>query len=149
MTRVISCIFFLTMYGCGTSSDAIRSGADGNLLVIGEEICQEGRTGKMWQIAKKGGINSPEEAKQYAASLSIGGYDDWRLPTKDELFGLYCIFFWEKNGKCTMNRAGNFWALSKEGTTLLGHWETYFLCAPEHKYVHSQGTRGSVRAVRP
>lgn len=149
LIRLILSVLLLSVYGCAASSDAIRGGADGDLLVVGEEICQDVKTGKMWQIAKEGVFNSPEEARQYAETLSIGGYDDWRLPTRDELFDLYCIFFWERNGNCTMNRNGNFWSMSEVGVPLLGHWETYFLCAPEHKYVRSLGTRGYVRAVRP
>jgi hypothetical protein len=46
-----------------------------------------------------------------------------------------------------MKRTGQYWAFG-EGRATLGHWETYLLCAPNHKYVKSPGTKGYVRAVR-
>ena len=147
--RLVVCVFFLSMCGCATSPGTGQRGVEAQLQVMGEEICQEVRSGTMWQVGKGGVFESPEEAVHYAANLNLAGYDDWRLPTREEMFGLYTIFYWEKNGSCAMNRKGNFWSLSEEGELLLGHWETYFLCAPEHKYVKSLATRGLVRAVRP
>jgi len=152
LLHIIACIVLMLSSGCASrqdKADPVRSDADGELLVTGKGICQEVRSGKMWQASKSGLFSSLQEAERYAASLNLGGYNDWRLSTKEELFDLYYIFFWEKNGDCAMNRNGNFWAVSVDGSPSLGHWETYFLCNPEFRYIKSQGTRGYVRAVRP
>lgn len=44
-------------------------------------------TGLLWQKSD-GGEMSWENAKIYADSLSIGGYNDWRLPNSHELFNI-------------------------------------------------------------
>jgi hypothetical protein len=41
-------------------------------------------TGKMWQQGE-GGFMSWRDAVIYCDKLSLGGHDDWRLPTIDEL----------------------------------------------------------------
>ena len=50
-----------------------------------QDIVTDSRTGLMWQrhISKK--IFTLETAKLYAAGLRLGGYEDWRVPTKTEL----------------------------------------------------------------
>ena len=45
-------------------------------------------TGLMWQKATAGPMNW-NDAMSYASGLSLGGHSGWRLPTKDELVGLY------------------------------------------------------------
>jgi len=47
------------------------------------------RTGLMWAARDNGAdINWPS-ARQYCANFSGGGHKDWRLPTQNELEGLY------------------------------------------------------------
>lgn len=41
--------------------------------------------GLMWQVAPPGGARIHEEAANYCATLSLGGFSDWRLPTISEL----------------------------------------------------------------
>jgi hypothetical protein len=45
--------------------------------------------GKIWSVCSWGAITSQPCARCYAASLAFCGYDDWRLPTIDELKSLY------------------------------------------------------------
>jgi hypothetical protein len=47
----------------------------------------DGVTGRIWQQTD-GGEMTWEAATNYAASLALGGYTDWRLPTAHELFGI-------------------------------------------------------------
>lgn len=112
-------------------------------------ICQEVKSGKMWQVDKKGGFSSLSEAERYAADLQLGGYNDWRLPTKEELFNLSHIFFWKRNNDCVMNRRGEYWTVSQKHEASLGHWEIDFACGPEYNYFKSIQPKGNVRAVRP
>ncbi len=119
------------------------------LRAEGSEICEETKSEKMWQKGKGGPFLTLQEAEQYAADLQLGGYNDWRLPSKEELFHLYHVFFWKKNNNCDLNQSGEFWSVAKDGRSSLGHWETYFLCDPEFNYVKSLKTSGYVRAIRP
>lgn len=142
----------LVMNGCAFQSD--RSGSDvdkmdGLFLVKGEKICREVSTNKMWQLIKEGPFSSLEEANRYTAELKLGGYDDWRLPTKSELFNLFYVHYWKNNRDCVMNNKGEFWAISKDQEPSLGHWEAYLLCGPEFKFVYSIKEYGFIRAIRP
>ncbi len=148
---VLSLIVFVSVLSNGCASkerkDSPLSDNNGVLLEKEPGVCLDVSSGKMW-LKKRGGLfSSFQEAEQYAAQLRSGGYDDWRLPTKKELFNLHYIFYWKKNGDCTIKRSGEYWALA-EGEPTLGHWETYILCAPNYRYVESPGTKGYVRAIR-
>ena len=129
----------------GPSSEAISNA----LHPISSGICQEGKTGRMWQVERSRVMYSQKEAKHYVANLDLGGYSDWRLPTKEELFVLYYIFYWKQNGSCTMKQNGEYWVASEEADPFPGHWETDFLCCPVHKYVTAIRAKGYARAVRP
>ena len=126
----------------GKGKEGLRQTQDGL-------ICQEMRSGKMWQVQKKGEFSSLPEAEHYAADLQLGGYDDWRLPTKEELFNLSCMFFWKRNNDCLMNRKGEYWTVSQKHEASLGHWEIDFACGPEYHYIKAIQPKGFVRAVRP
>lgn len=146
---LVVCGYFMAISGCATTSGTNGERGGAQLITVGENICQEIGTGRMWQNSREGLVLSAEAAQQSTMALNLGGYTDWRLPTRDELFDLYYIFFWKKNGGCSMNNSGNYWIVDDEGTPLPGHWETYFLCAPEHRFIRSLSTKGYVRAVRP
>ncbi len=155
-SRILFSLLVLSMYvfihGCAAKQEKIDSSSDGTygaLRYVGQEICREAKTGRMWQVIKGGPFSSQREADEYVENLELGGYSDWRLPTEDELFNLHYIYFWEKNGACVMNRKGEYWTAADGREPTPGHWKTYFLCSPEHQFVHSPGKRGYVRAVRP
>ena len=46
-------------------------------------------TGLMWATADSGGSISWSKAKTYCNDYRGGGYDDWRMPTNEELKALY------------------------------------------------------------
>lgn len=144
--------YALVLSGCAAKPD-ISSSIDeqmkGLFLVESEQICQEVQSNKMWQRSKEGPFYSLEEAYQYADELELGGYKDWRLPTKSELFNLYYIHYWKNDKNCVMNQKGDFWAVSKGQVPSMGHWEDYFLCGPEYKFVESFKNYGYVRSIRP
>jgi hypothetical protein len=136
------CTLYILSYGCATQHKSIIQFKD-------QGICQEIKSGRMWQIDKGGKFSSLEEAERYAASLQLGGYNDWRVPTREEYFQLHYIFSERKNNDCAMNLKGEYWSMPEGEEPDLGHWETYFLCGAEFKYVESYGMEGYVRAVRP
>jgi hypothetical protein len=46
-------------------------------------------TGLMWMTEDNGANVSWNQANAYCSNLRLGGYSDWRLPTIDELQGIY------------------------------------------------------------
>ncbi|MFI3200817.1 MAG: DUF1566 domain-containing protein [Eubacteriales bacterium] len=45
-------------------------------------------TGLTWETIPLGGKMTWEEAVAYCENLTLGGYDDWRIPTVEELFSI-------------------------------------------------------------
>ena len=142
MRRTFSLICYLScaliFNGCAGQSAITKGhphGEDALLVPMADEICQETLTDKMWQIDKEGPFSSLEEATRYATGLRLGNFDDWRLPTKSEMFELFYMHYWKKDGTCVMNHRGEFWSLSKDQKPVLGHWEDDLLCGPELNFV--------------
>ena len=156
MKRNIVLYFLLTylfvLNGCVVQSNSSGSNDDakGKLFQIeGGLVCQELKTNKMWQFNKEGPFDSWEEADRYATELKLGGHDDWRLPTRSELFDLFYTHYWKNDGNCMMTHKSEFWVISKGRESSLGHWEDDFLCGPEFNFVEAIREYGFVRAIRP
>ena len=139
-----------TLNSCATpktqEGDAVTSG---NVVLedLGNGVCRQFPSGLMWQIKKSKKIPTWEEANEYANRLELGGFDDWRLPTRDE-----CLFLSElllmKKGDCPIKNKGGHWVNVHWSSGKSGHWEDYPLCGgPEFRWVNNK--EGSVRAVRP
>lgn len=63
----------------------------GQFVDVGGGIAQDKTTGLMWEIGKSGSKLTYSRAKHYVKELNaqkFGGYDDWRLPTVEELLSL-------------------------------------------------------------
>ena len=50
---------------------------------------KDAKTGLMWAAKDNGRDVTWQEAKEYCEKYRGGGYTDWRMPTQDELAGLY------------------------------------------------------------
>ncbi|MEM7828109.1 MAG: DUF1566 domain-containing protein, partial [Candidatus Aenigmatarchaeota archaeon] len=48
----------------------------------------DNNTGLIWQRSDDGIVRTWDEANNYCENLALGGYSDWRLPTKRELFSI-------------------------------------------------------------
>lgn len=155
--RSVHCCFFLLLIfflpaGCATKVDISESPAATTGYVLhdnGDGTCVDVQTGKVWQIKRDGRFSSLADAVDHTDQLVLAGYDDWRLPSTDEILHLQQIFLWKKNGDCSMNLQGDFWSISSSEKGVPGHWETYYLCGPEFKYTESRKMDGYLRAVRP
>lgn len=152
LTPYLHLICTLILCGCASNPDTISSNDNRNgrlYLVEGGVVCLEITTNRMWQFRKEGPFSSLEEADRYVAELNLNGFDDWRLPTKSELFDIFYIHYWRNDGNCVMNHKGEFWAVSRDQESSLGHWEDDLLCGPEFNFVDSIKDDGFVRAIRP
>lgn len=71
-------------------TDAAREiGRDGNYIAYDNGTVQDTATGLMWAARDNGKDITWETAEQYCSNYRGGGYTDWRLPTLDELEGLF------------------------------------------------------------
>jgi hypothetical protein len=139
---VLLSLVFLSLSGCaGKSSQQAR------FQNLGNGICQDKVSGRMWQIKKSKMTTSLKDAEQYVRALDLGGYHDWRLPSVDELYDLNYLFDLFQNGDCTLDRKGNYWSGEKDGQGKAGAWEIGDQCDPVRQY--APGSKGYVRAVRP
>ena len=135
-------VLLLSLQGC-----AGKSSRQARMQNLGNGICQDTVSGRMWQVEKSAMTTSLQDAEQYVRTLRLGGYSDWRLPTVDELYDLNYLFDLFQNGDCALDRKGNYWSGEKNGEGKAGAWEISDQCDPERQY--TPGTQGYIRAVRP
>lgn len=133
--------------GCAGSSGKNAPDASSRLVAQGDQICLNTYSGKMWQVGVSKTLTSLEAAMAYASDLEEGGYDDWRLPTVDELYELYLIFDLHENGNCALKAEGTYWSDEADLEGNVGTWELDDNCDSERRYIPKQ--KGKVRAIRP
>jgi hypothetical protein len=63
--------------------------ADGRFTLYDDGTVLDARTGLMWAAKDNGANINWQNAKNYCENYRGGGYSDWRMPTRDELAGLY------------------------------------------------------------
>jgi hypothetical protein len=51
----------------------------------------DNNTKLMWQQSPDSQARTRDQSLVYASKLRVGGYDDWRLPTRDEMYSLLLI----------------------------------------------------------
>ncbi len=68
--------------------DANYQGIEQSFNDNGDGTVTDNVTGLMWQQVPIDETFNFEEANEYASSLELAGYDDWRVPTVKELFNL-------------------------------------------------------------
>ena len=79
--------FMLCMAGLVMTDTAFSAG--GQQCVDNKDgTVTDNHSGLMWSKVHAGPMYW-DQAKSYASGLSLGDHSDWRLPTKDELLGLF------------------------------------------------------------
>lgn len=144
----VICTFTLSSCGNPTSTEGERSISTKTtaLANMGNGTCRQSGAGLMWQIEEKRRFQTPKEAREYVESLQLGGYDDWRLPTRSECLNLSELLQLKK-GDCPINFKRAHW-VSDNKRDKAGYWEDYPLCGGS-EFRWNKGKEGSVRAVRP
>ncbi len=64
-------------------------GRDGRFIAYDNGTVLDTRTNLMWAARDNGSDIDWPNAKSYCENYRGGGYKDWRMPTQDELAGLY------------------------------------------------------------
>lgn len=137
--------FFFICQACTFNSFSRKQQNNAKLVDLGNGICRQSN-GLMWQTGRSGKFASFEEAQEYVTNMKLGGHNDWRLPTKDELYTLCDLFEKKSSGDCPLKTEGSYW--SKNGRGEAGEWHAYPLCGgSDFEYLKSKS--GRVRAVRP
>ncbi len=141
--------FFLTS-GCSSFSKQLVTdspSASSRLIAVDNDLCQDTKTGQMWQVERSRTLRSLAAAQNYTETLQAGGYHDWRLPTVAELYELYIIFDLHENGNCTLQAEGTYWSDEEDLQGRVGSWELDANCDPERQFFPKK--KGWVRAIRP
>jgi len=110
-------------------------------------IFQDERNGMMWQVERSNKMKSVQEVENFLKELNSGKYDDWRLPTKEELSDLFTIFDLKNNGDVKIRLEGSYWILGRDSEVQVGSWEIGDGCGPTRAYYTKKA--GYLRAVRP
>ena len=66
-----------------------ETGRDGRFIAYDNGTVMDTRTNLMWAAKDNGSSINWQGAKSYCENYRGGGYSDWRMPTQDELAGLY------------------------------------------------------------
>lgn len=70
-------------------STGSETGRDGRFIAYDDGTVLDTRTNLMWAAKDNGSDINWVNAKSYCENYRGGGYSDWRMPTQDELAGLY------------------------------------------------------------
>ena len=71
-----------------TGTDAGTDGGTDADVCSGDGLWYDGASGLCWQDPLAGGTSNWQDAMDHCDGLSLGGFDDWRLPTISELRSL-------------------------------------------------------------
>jgi len=135
-------IFFITAVPTQTMA------AEPRLIHLENDICQDSKTGLMWQFGKSKSFTTMKKAVEYSENLALAGYSDWRLPTIDERRTLKTIFDLQQNGDCDLVRLdSSFWTAETKKGTQPGRLESNDQCGGDYDFVIKK--KGYVRTVRP
>lgn len=116
----------------------------------GRGIATDQTTGKTWALIDSydelGGCIDYQDAIKYARQLVLGGYRDWRLPTANELAGIYKTkpFFPQTGAEWYWTADAYARGYHSVADVVTSQPETYF--ERQHR---KQDECGAVRAVRP
>ncbi len=124
------------------SSRDILSNVEGG-IVLSEKF------GLMWQQDRSRLFSTAPAAKEYVNDLDLGGYTDWRMPTKAESHNLFFSLDFGKSDakKLGMKMGGPIWVQLENEEIIAGEWDAGEACSIVRTFKKTRD--GRVRAVRP
>ena len=140
----LSLPFFLA--ACGGNSNVSSRDI---LLNVEEGIILSEKFGLMWQQDKSRFFSTAVEAQEYASKMELGGYTDWRIPTKAESHNLFFSLDFGKSDakKLGMKMDGPIWVQMENDEIIAGEWDAGENCCIIRTF--KKNKKGKVRAVRP
>ena len=80
---------FFIFTSISSAADSDNAAKNGDRFISNKTTVTDTRTGLMWAAGDNGADISLVDAQAYCENYTGGGYDDWRLPTQDELATLF------------------------------------------------------------
>jgi len=89
MVAILVMAILIGTFIVAKSSLAGEKTRDGRFIAYENETVLDTKTKLMWAAKDNGNTVNWSDAKSYCENYRGGGYTDWRMPTQDELAGLY------------------------------------------------------------
>ena len=89
--------------GSGDCRSSAKRGSSEPVIAYGDGMVLDTKTNLMWAVKDNGSDINWTNAKTYCENYSGGGYTDWRMPTLNELAGLYDSAIEGNNGNHLTN----------------------------------------------
>ena len=122
--RVKNVRFLLSLFICLLVILPVTASAKmGAVTILDGDIIQEPENGRMWQMNRSKKMRSSTEVQEYLSNLNKGEYNDWRLPTKYELYDLFLLFALKENQELDIKLELSYWLVGNNGKMIVGSWE--------------------------
>jgi hypothetical protein len=86
---VLSIVIFTSCSTMPSTADRAATARDDRFIAYDNGTVLDTKTNLMWALRDNGSIINWADAKYYCENYRGGDYKDWRMPTQDELAGLY------------------------------------------------------------
>ena len=89
MMVVLTAVILAGIFATAAHAGSKETAKDGRFIAYDDGTVLDTKTSLMWAAKDNGSALNWLAGKEYCESYRAGGYKDWRLPTQDELAGLY------------------------------------------------------------
>jgi hypothetical protein len=119
------------------------------ISIVSEGIILSEQSGLMWQQDDSKLISNASDAQKYVNKLTLGGFSDWRIPTKAESHNLYFSLDFGESMANDLNvkMEHALWVRLDDGKMVPGSWDAGETCCIVRTF--KKDIRARVRAVRP
>jgi len=117
------------------------------IIQMSDITFQETSTKRTWHLQRSKRFKTVDDATGYLKTLNQGEFNDWRFPSKEELFKLFSIFDLKQHGTVKIRLEGTYWLTDNKRKIYTGAWEIGDQCGPSRTFYTAKA--GYVRAVRP